>query len=144
MKRLFSSVAAAAVVASAALTPMTGARAQIAPDDSGAGFQRGVAELRASGQVGTVTLHHEGNGTQVIVELAGVPSGRVEPVAIVRGKSCRKLEQVGWVLKPITDETQSSTHVDAPISRLTSGNYVLVVHADDKVAGHNVACGELI
>jgi len=126
----------------AALFPVS-ALAQIAPSDSGAGDLRGIQDLNNSGQIGTATFFSVGNSTRVMVKMRGVREGRIEPLAIIRGKSCDAIQPaLGWYLTPLVQNT-STTVIPAAISKVLSGNYVLVAHADDRVPGHNVACGEL-
>jgi hypothetical protein len=120
------------------------AHGQIAPGDTGAGVQRGVAEQNNSGQVGTVTLFRHGpSATLVILELHSEPPGRSEPAHIHRGKSCATLDpKPTFGLAPVTSGT-SRTIVLAPEDKLLSGNYVVNVHSSLTHLEHYVACGEL-
>jgi hypothetical protein len=119
------------------------ARAQIAPDDSGAGTKRGVQELNNSGQVGTVTLFRRGRSTLVVIELHSVPAGRIEPAHIHRGQACDSLDpKPAFGLAPVVNGV-SRTIVQYPEDKLLSGNYSVNVHASDKQLAHYVACGHL-
>jgi hypothetical protein len=119
--------------------------AQIGPNDSGAGVQRGVQQLNTSGQVGTVTLFNAGNRTRVVLDLKGVPGGRVEAAHIHRGKSCDAIDPKP--VYPLSNVVggRSRSVVNAPESKLLSGNYVVVVHSGTmgKAMEHYVACGQL-
>ncbi len=120
-----------------------GAGAQMAIGDPGPGEVRGIQDLNNSGQIGTARFVPEAKGTRVIVKIRGVRPGRIQPLAILRGKNCEALEPtVGWTLPPIING-ESNAVVMAPASKILSGNYVIVAHADDNVPGHNLACGQL-
>ena len=122
----------------------SGALAQIAPDDSGAGTKRGIQELNNSGQVGTVTLFRHGdNKTLVVIELHSVPAGRREPAHIHRGQSCDNIDpKPAFGLAPVVNGI-SRTIVEYPEDKLLSGNYSVNVHASDTQLSHYVACGHL-
>jgi hypothetical protein len=126
----------------AVLLPLS-ASAQIAPHETVKGELRGIQDLSNSGQIGTAAFFAEGLSTRVQVTMRGVRAGRIEPLAIIRGKSCDEIEPtLGWYLNPLTQNT-STTLIPTTLVKVLSGNYVIVAHADDKVPGHNVACGEL-
>jgi len=108
----------------------------------GAGRERGVEEQNNSGQNGFVTLSPRGDRTLVRVQLDGEPAGRVEPAHLHRGE-CPKIDpKPAYGLKPVV-HGQSVTLVNAPIDKLTSGNYSVNVHASAQNIGHYVACGYL-
>jgi hypothetical protein len=133
---------ALALAASAGLAG-SGAQAQIAPDDTGAGTKRGIQEVNNSGQVGTVTLFRRGESTLVVIELHSVPAGHREPAHIHRGRDCDNLDpKPAFGLAPVVNGT-SRTIVQYPEDKLLSGNYSVNVHASDKDLSHYVACGHL-
>jgi hypothetical protein len=109
----------------------------------GAGTQRGVQELNNSGQTGYVTLFGAGNGTRVVTSLEGTLPGRVQTVAIQRGKSCDAI-QPGIVARS-TDLAHGISRGVVPMaqSRLLSGNYVVVVYSNNTPGARQVACGYL-
>ena len=130
--------------------------AQIAPGDTGAGVERGVQQLDQSGQVGTVTLFNSGATTRVVLNIKGVPSGRVESAHIHRGKGCDPGQVDPKPVYPLSNVSngQSSTVVHATEDKLLSGNYVVIVHAGNmsemhgmmmssKAAEKYMACGYL-
>ena len=138
--KYWSSIFAAALMVTA--LPFH-AGAQIAPTDTGAGELRGMQDINNSGQVGSATFFPDPKGTKVEVRVRGMREGRIEPLAILRGKSCETVEPtLGWTLAPLI-EGRSVTVIAAPIAKVLSGNYVIIAHADDHVSGHNLSCGEL-
>jgi len=121
----------------------SGAWAQIAPDDTGAGTKRGIQSVNNSGQVGTVTLFRRGKSTLVVLEIHSVPAGRIEPAHIHRGSSCDNIDpKPAFGLAPVVNG-MSRTIVQYPEDKLLSGNYSVNVHASDKDLAHYVACGHL-
>jgi hypothetical protein len=131
-------ISCCALVTSAAL-------AQIAPGDTGAGVQRGLQQMNNSGEPGTVTLFSRKHGTEtlVVIQVATEATGRTRPASIRRGKDCTDVAaQPAYPLAPVVDRT-SRTLVEAPESKLLSGNYVLVVHAADNHLEQFTACGQL-
>ncbi len=117
---------------------------QIGPTDSGAGTKLGLAEQNNSGEVGTVTLFSRGpSNTLVVIRLAQEPAGRQQPAHIHRGHSCAAIDpKPAYGLAPVIDGL-SKTLVNAPESKLLSGNYVVNVHASSINMGRYVSCGEL-
>lgn len=139
MKHVYSAIAGLLLAAALPLSAL----AQIAPTDHGVGESRGIQDINNSGQIGSATFLDVEGGTNVIVHMRGVRAGRIEPLAILRGKRCEAIEPIiGWTLNPLI-AGKSTTTIPAPLSKIFSGNYVVVVHADDHVSGHNVACGSL-
>jgi hypothetical protein len=121
----------------------SGARAQIAPDDTGAGIKRGIQEQNNSGQVGTVTLFRRGESTLVVLELHSVPAGRREPAHIHRGQECDSIDpKPAFGLAPVVNGV-SRTIVHYPEDKLLSGNYSVNVHVSETNLAHYVACGHL-
>jgi hypothetical protein len=143
MNARIASTAVAAAFLAAALPVL----AQIGPNDTGAGVERGVQEMNDSGQVGTVTLFNAGPRTRVVLNLKGQPRGRVEAAHIHRGKACDQGDINPKPVYPLRNVVngRSVSVVDAPESKLLSGNYVVVVHAGTmgKAMEHYVACGQL-
>lgn len=120
------------------------ARAQIDPNDPlGLGIQRGIQELNNSGQVGTVTLFHRGEKTFVDVAMHGVPSGKIERVGLYRIGSCSFSPGVtpAYALEDLRN-ARSRTLVHAPVDKLVSGNYSVVVRSQLQ-PDHLFACGQL-
>jgi hypothetical protein len=137
------SLALGIAMAAAFGSSATGAFAQIAPDDTGAGTKRGMQEVNNSGQVGTVTLFHRGQSTLVVIELHSVPAGHREPAHIHRGQSCDNIDpKPAFGLAPVVNGV-SRTIVHYPEDKLLSGNYSVNVHASDSNLGHYVSCGHL-
>lgn len=139
MKLLFGLASAALLLTSAP------AFAQAPPGGVplGAGTQRGVQELNNSGQTGFVTLFTNGASTRMVTALEGTLPGRVQTVAIQRGKSCDAI-QPGIVARS-TDLRRGISRgvVPMPQSRLLSGNYVVVVYSTNTPGARQVACGYL-
>jgi hypothetical protein len=109
----------------------------------GAGLQRGVMELNNSGQDGYVTLFDQGKQTRIVTALEGTHPGRVQTVAIQRGKSCDSI-QSGIVARS-ADLVHGISRGTVPLSqdRLTSGNYVVVVYSTNTPGARQVSCGQL-
>jgi hypothetical protein len=127
-----------------ALVPPAGARAQIDPDDTGAGTKLGMQQQNNSGEVGTVTLYRRGpHATLVVLRLSSQPPGRAQPAHLHRGHSCASIDpKPAYGLAPAMNGV-SRTLVQAPEDKLLSGNYVVNVHASSGQLGHYVSCGEL-
>jgi hypothetical protein len=138
--KLFFGMAAAAFLLSGAP-----AFAQVPPGGVplGAGLQRGVMELNNSGQDGFVTLFNQGAQTRVVTALEGTLPGRVQTVAIQRGKTCDAI-QPGIVVRS-TDMAHGISRGTVPMSddRLLSGNYVVIVYSNNTPGARPVACGQL-
>ena len=88
----------------------------------GAGLQRGVMGLNNSGQDGFVTLFNQGGQTRVVTSLEGTRPGRVQTVAIQRGKTCDRI-QPGIVARS-ADLVHGISRGTVPLSedRLRRGN----------------------
>jgi len=143
--------AAVAIVAAFLATALP-VLAQMAPGDTGAGVQRGVQQKDQSGQVGTVTLFNGGGTTHVVLDIKGIPGGRVESAHIHRGKGCDPGQIDPKPVYPLSNIVggHSSTTVNASEDKLLSGNYVVIVHAGNmegmmmsKAAEKYMACGYL-
>lgn len=139
MKSLFGFAAIALMLTSAP------AFAQAPPGGVplGAGLQRGMQDISNSGQTGFVTLFEAGKMTRIVTALEGTKPGRVQTVAIQRGKSCDSVTP--GIVARSTDMRNgiSRGFVPMPQSRLVSGNYVVVVYSNNTPGGKPVACGQL-
>ncbi len=129
--------------ASAFLACVVPALAQLAPDDSGAGTQLGMAQQNNSGQTGFVTLFRRGPAsTLVVIQLDSELPGRSEPAHIHRGADCDSLDPVPmYPLAPVINGT-SKTLVKAPEDKLLSGNYDVNVHSSANLRVY-LSCGHL-
>jgi hypothetical protein len=109
----------------------------------GAGLQRGVMSLNNSGQTGFVTLFNQGRRTRVVTALEGTLPGRVQTVAIQRGRACDAI-QPGIVVRS-TDLAHGISRGIVPMTedRLLSGNYLVVVYSNNTPGARQVACGQL-
>jgi len=141
MKRAILAVSLMAA-AFASFTPVLGQ--QRLPGDTGSPEERGIQSLNNSGQVGFVTLHPRGDRTSIVIDLHSA-RGRVEPAHVHRGKDCVPADvdpKPTYPLKDVVNE-RSVTTIDAPLAKLLSGNYVIMVHASAKNMGTYVACAQL-
>jgi hypothetical protein len=109
----------------------------------GAGLQRGVMGLNNSGQNGFVTLLTQGGQTRLVTSLEGTLPGRVQTVAVQRGKTCDAI-QPGIVVRS-ADLVHGISRGTIPMTeaRLLSGNYVVVVYSNNTPNARQVACGQL-
>ncbi|GAC1415994.1 MAG: hypothetical protein NVSMB5_05820 [Candidatus Velthaea sp.] len=130
-------------VAAIALSLGGVAAAQTAPGDPGAGDKLGIQQLNNSGQIGSVTLSNRGATTFLTVTLDGVPGGRVEAAAIHRGKDCESVDPKAVYRLSDLKDGRGSSRVNAPIDRLTSGNYSVLVYSGTQPSARAVACGHL-
>jgi hypothetical protein len=136
--------AAGLALACALLPAFSPASAQINPNDPlGRGVQRGIGQLNDSGEVGTVTLYRRGEKTLVDIAMHGVPPGKVETAGIYRIADCsfRPGPTPAYALEDLRNGG-SSTLVAAPIDKLLSGNYSVVLRSQLK-PDHLFACGQL-
>jgi hypothetical protein len=142
MHRTFAYAATLFVAASA--VPPPPASAQIAPGDTGAGTQLGMAAENNSGEVGTITLFDRGpSSTLVIIRLASEPLGRQQPARLHRAHDCSLVDpKPAYGLAPVV-EGISKTIVTAPATKLLSGNYVANVRSSSQNGRRSVSCGEL-
>ena len=120
MHRTFAYAATLFAAASAVPPP---AAAQIAPGDTGAGTQLGMAAENNSGEVGTITLFARGpSSTLVVIRLESEPPGRPQPARLHRGHACSRIDpKPAYGLAPVV-EGVSKTIVTAPETKLLSGN----------------------
>ena len=122
----------------------TAALAQVYPLQNGPGVERGISEQNTSGQVGTATLFNRGSSTVIVLNIKSVPPGKTEPAELHRtpSQTCDSYEpQIVYVLKPVVNGASRST-VPAPIAKLLSGNYVVIVRSAEKPE-HAFSCGHL-
>ncbi|HEY4438935.1 MAG TPA: hypothetical protein VGN14_00685 [Candidatus Elarobacter sp.] len=120
----------------------TAAAAQSYPGDSGAGVQRGVEQVNNSGQVGTVTLFRGGVTTRVEIALQGT-TAKPESVRIYRGPSCADLSaRPVFVLADVKNGISRSS-IAASADTLLSGNYDVVIFANNRAGARAAACGHL-
>jgi hypothetical protein len=119
--------------------------AQVSPGGVpfGAGLQRGVMELNNSGQTGFATLFSNGKQTRLVTSLEGTPSGRMQTVAVQRGKTCDAIQP--GIVDRSADMSHGISRGIVPMSqdRLLSGNYVVVVYSNNTPGARPVACGQL-
>jgi hypothetical protein len=109
----------------------------------GAGLQRGVMELNNSGQAGFVTLFKGGSTTRLVTSLEGTKPGRVQTVAVQRGKTCDAISPGIVARSADLAHGISRGVVNMTEDRLLSGNYVVVVYSNNTPGGKSVACGQL-
>lgn len=119
------------------------ASAQIDPDDAATGTKLGVQQLNNSGQIGSVTLYRRGSKTLVRVAVEGAPAGRVQAVAIHRGRDCETMApSPAYVLGPLKNG-RGSALVNAHEDTLLSGNYSVMIYGGTQASARSVACGHL-
>ena len=133
-KHLLLSVAAAALF-------VAPAAAQIAPNDSGAGVQRGMTAVNSSAQTGMVTVFGRGRPRiQVVIDGS---RGHAESVTLVRGRDCpqalaaRNIAVLGTLRGGRLTATSPM-----PMDRLMSGNYTVLVR-NNTPESRPVSCGHL-
>ena len=136
MKLIFSLVAAALLLSSAPAFAQGGV-------PLGAGLQRGVESVNNSGQTGFITLFRGDDQTRVVTALEGTMAGRVQTVAIQRGKSCDSVQPGIVVRSANMVHGMSRGSVPMTEDRLVSGNYVVVVYSNNTPGSRPVACGHL-
>lgn len=118
------------------------AAAQIAPNDSGRGIQRGLTAMNSSAQVGSLTVLRGAGNPVIVLNVHGAPAGRPETATISRGADCRASDHTtGIVLGAVVNGRLRAT---SPLTfdRLMSGNYHVVVH-NNTAASRAVLCGQL-
>jgi hypothetical protein len=127
-----------ALLAAALVVP---ALAQTAPNDTGAGLERGLQAVNSSGQVGSVTVFRTSGNPTLVVDVKG-SANHPEAVTIARGRSCDALDLSTKL--PLGNLQNGRLRATSPISsdRLLSGNYYLVVH-NNTPTSRPVLCGQL-
>jgi len=143
MKLIFSLTAAATVAALLLSSTPAGAQAPPGGVPVGAGLQRGVEAINNSGQTGFVTLFEQGARTRLVTALEGTLRGRVQTVAIQRGKACDAIRP--GIVARSADMRNGMSRGSVPMAegRLVSGNYVVVVYSNNRAGARPVACGLL-
>lgn len=137
MKRILTAIVAIALSLGGA------ASAQTDPGDPGAGEKLGIEQLNASGQIGSVTLFGRGAKTFVNIVVDGAPGGRAEAVTIHRGRDCESVDpKAVYRLGDLKNGRGNST-VNAPIDKLMSGNYSVLIYGGTTASARAVACGHL-
>ncbi|GAC1425125.1 MAG: hypothetical protein NVSMB64_32280 [Candidatus Velthaea sp.] len=140
MKRMLTTIGAIGAIA---LGLGGVATAQTAPGDPGSGEKLGIQQLNNSGQIGSVTLLSRGATTLVNVVLDGAPGGRTEAVTIHRGSDCETVDPKAAYRLNDLKGGRGTSRVNAPIDRLMSGNYSVLVYSGTQSSAHAVACGHL-
>lgn len=127
----------------AALLTTAAASAQSYPDAHPGGHQLGMQQVNNSGQVGTVTLYDHGAQTLVVVNAKGT-GGRTQAVRIYRGHDCDTdiASKPEAFLNDLKGGSSIST-VKLGYSRLTSGNYNVLVFSSTQKGARAVSCGHL-
>jgi hypothetical protein len=132
-------LALAALVAAAAVAP---AGAQIAPNDTGRGIQRGLTAVNSSAQTGMLTVLRVAGSPHIQITVDG-SAGHPETVTLVRGRSCPEALSAPNVA---VLGTLHSGHLMAtspiPFERLMSGNYTVLVR-NNTPASRPVICGHI-
>ena len=96
----------------------------------------------ASGEKGTVTFTPEGDKTQVVIKLAGVPNGVQQPAHIHDG-SCANLDPKPRVpLQNVVGGT-STTTLDMKLDDIMGKGGAVNVHKSAADVKTYVACGDL-
>jgi hypothetical protein len=132
-------LAIATFVAAAAVAP---AIAQIAPNDTGRGIERGLTAVNSSAQTGMVTVLRGDGGPRFQITVDG-SAGHPESVTLVRGRSCP--EALGAPNVAVLG-TLHNGHLTAtspiPFDRLMSGNYTVLVR-NNTPDSRPVICGHI-
>ena len=116
--------------------------AQIAPNDTGRGIERGLTAMNSSAQVGTLNVSRGDGNPVIVLKVEGAPGGHPETATISRGSDCRAANNsTGIVLGQLINGRLRAT---SPLSfdRLMSGNYFVVVH-NNTATSRAVLCGNL-
>jgi hypothetical protein len=100
-----------------------------------------VAAQNGSGETGTVVLRPDGDKTTVMLQHDGAPSA-AQPAHVHTG-SCAKLDpKPAYPLNLVINGT-STTTLDVPLAKLTSGAYAINVHKSTNELATYVACADL-
>ena len=134
LKHMLLTAAATAVL----VAPAT---AQIAPNDSGAGIQRGLTAVNSSAQTGFITVF--GRGTPRIQVVLDGTRGKPEAVTLVRGRDCpQALGAPNIAVLGTLRGGRLTASSPMPFDRLLSGNYTVLVR-NNTPNSRPVACGHL-
>jgi hypothetical protein len=136
---MFTHLLLSAAAAALFVAPAT---AQIAPNDTGAGIQRGMTAVNSSAQTGMVTVFGRGNPRiQVVIDGS---RGKPESVTLVRGRDCPQALAASNNVAVLG--TLSGGRLTAaspiPLDRLMSGNYSVLVR-NNTPDSRPVSCGHL-
>jgi hypothetical protein len=96
----------------------------------------------ASGEQGTVTLTPQGDKTQVVIKLAGAPSGVPQPAHIHDG-NCAKLDPKPRVPLQNVVSGNSTTTLDMKLGDIMSKGGAVNVHKSAADVKTYVACADL-
>lgn len=125
-------VALLAWVPLAAQAKVTSLRVSIHPEPGFYVQERGVAVL--------VPVP---GGTQVTVQLKGVPPGVSEPMHIHKGL-CGHIDPMpAWALNPVNSSGYSQTVIPTTVEILEAGPYAINVHQSPQDLTVYVACGNI-
>jgi hypothetical protein len=101
-----------------------------------------LAAQNDSGEKGTATFNPQGTKTQVVIKLAGAPTGVEQPAHIHDG-SCAKLDPKPRVpLQNVVGGT-STTTLDMKLDDIMSKGGAINVHKSAAEVKTYVACGDL-
>ena len=101
-----------------------------------------LAAQNASGEKGTATFNPQGAKTQVVIKLAGAPTGVEQPAHIHDG-NCANLDPKHRVpLQNVVGGT-STTTLDMKLDDIMSKGGAINVHKSAAEAKIYVACGDL-
>lgn len=92
---------------------------------------------------GTAVLTAEGASTRIVVDLKGVPKGRVEPIHIHEGVCGHINPTPKWALNSL-ENGKSETVVPVSLDDLLKGKYAINVHKSAKEIAVYVACGNIV
>jgi hypothetical protein len=111
------------------------------PDPSANRLELEFEELNDSGLSGTATLYEAGDQTIVELELEG--TGDEHPVHIHEG-TCDDIQpESAYDLENVGREGTSTTLVDASLSELLEGEYVIDLHLAPNQLGLLIACAQI-
>ena len=101
-----------------------------------------LVSQNASGEKGTATFTPQGDKTQVVIKLAGAPSGVPQPTHIHDG-SCANLDPKPRVPLQNVVDGNSTTSLDMKLEDIMSKGGAINVHKSAADAKTYVACGDL-
>ena len=101
-----------------------------------------LSPQNASGEKGTVTLTPEGDKTEVMISLAGAPSGVQQPAHIHDG-TCASLDPKPRIPLQNVVDGKSKTTLDMKMDDIMSKGGAINVHKSAADVKTYVACGDL-
>ena len=132
-------LALAALITVAAAAP---ALAQIAPNDTGRGIQRGLTAVNSSAQTGMVTILRGTAAPRIQITVDG-SAGHPESVTLVRGRTCpAALAAPNVAVLGRLHNGHLTAASPIPFDRLMSGNYAVLVR-NNTPTSRPVVCGQL-